>query len=238
MIHGFTGTPWIFNDLKTTLNRRGILVSTPLLPGHGTQPSDLNRVRWQEWVACGRNAYENLKRTCDSVFILGLSMGGAISLYLAGDTNCAGVITLSAPVRFKKPWVYALPLIRLFLKTWRKRGVVPGSKDLEEQGYACYPLSALNQFVRMLRQVRRKLKKIRCPALILHAKMDKKIPSANAEKIFRGIHSMQRRFRLLEHPCHVITKGEDREIVEREVVQFILEQLENKKPKTLIKSKK
>jgi esterase/lipase len=33
------------------LHSKGYTVRVPLLPGHGTEPEQLNQVKWQEWPA-------------------------------------------------------------------------------------------------------------------------------------------------------------------------------------------
>ena len=52
LIHGFASSPPEMRPLGDFLHQRGITVSAPLLPGHGTVPEDLNRTLWQDWAAC------------------------------------------------------------------------------------------------------------------------------------------------------------------------------------------
>ena len=51
LFHGFPGSTTDVRLLGTFLHARGPTISAPLLPGHGTRPADLNRVRWQDWTA-------------------------------------------------------------------------------------------------------------------------------------------------------------------------------------------
>ena len=51
LVHGFTGSPASMRPWGEFLNSKGYTVRVPLLPGHGTQPEDLNKVKWQEWPA-------------------------------------------------------------------------------------------------------------------------------------------------------------------------------------------
>ena len=60
LVHGFTATPAEVRLLAKILHERGFTVAGPLLPGHGTKPEDLNRVRWQDWVEEGEKAYRQL----------------------------------------------------------------------------------------------------------------------------------------------------------------------------------
>ena len=52
LIHGFTGAPTEMRLLADDLHWRGMTVSAPLLPGHGTSVEEMNRSRWQEWTDC------------------------------------------------------------------------------------------------------------------------------------------------------------------------------------------
>ncbi len=51
LVHGFTGSPASMRPWGEFLHSKGYTVRVPLLPGHGTQPEDLNKVKWQEWPA-------------------------------------------------------------------------------------------------------------------------------------------------------------------------------------------
>lgn len=220
MFHGLTGTSWVFHELKELLEKKGFIVVAPLLPGHGTTPEDLNRVAWEEWTDFARKAYEELRSRCDSIFIFGLSMGGAIALYLASEVPCQGVVSLSAPVRFRKFWVWTLPIMRLFVRYWRKNGD-SDSQLPEEVGYDCYPLSSLSQMLRLLRRMRSQLKNVQCPVLIMHSKGDVRVSARNADLLYDGIRSTAKQKMLLDHPGHVITKGENYEQVADAVLKFI-----------------
>jgi carboxylesterase len=224
MIHGLTGTPWVFQELKELLESKGITIFAPFLPGHGTTPEDLNRVTWKDWTGSTKKAYNELQSRCDAVFILGLSMGGAVALYLASEVPCRGIISLSAPIRFHGLWVWTLPIMRIFIRYWRKGSRSLNSESPEEEiGYDCYPLSALSQMIQMLREVRARLKEVRCPALIMHSKGDIRVSVQNANAINVGIGSTAKQMILLDYPCHVVTKGEDYRQVAEAVFRFIRE---------------
>ena len=83
LVHGFTGAPPSMRPWGEFLLSKGYTVRVPLLPGHGTRPEDLNKVKWQEWPAKVQSELEELFKACDQVFICGLSMGGGTTLYVA-----------------------------------------------------------------------------------------------------------------------------------------------------------
>ena len=69
------------------LNEKGFTVRVPLIPGHGTKWQDLNKVKWQQWPEKAANELALLERECESVFVFGLSMGGANTLHVGAKYN-------------------------------------------------------------------------------------------------------------------------------------------------------
>lgn len=71
LVHGFTATTTEVKPLAERLYQQGYTISAPLLPGHDTHPDDLNRVHWQEWYKTVSQAYLELRKTCDQVWLGG-----------------------------------------------------------------------------------------------------------------------------------------------------------------------
>ena len=51
LCHGFTGSPQSLRPWAEYLAERGLTVSLPLLPGHGTRWQDMQITGWQDWYA-------------------------------------------------------------------------------------------------------------------------------------------------------------------------------------------
>jgi carboxylesterase len=47
------------------LHQRGLTVSAPLLPGHGTSVQDMNRCKWRDWVGHAGEKLADLRARCD-----------------------------------------------------------------------------------------------------------------------------------------------------------------------------
>ena len=56
MIHGLSDSPYVLRALGERLHQRGCWVVGLRLPGHGTAPSALKTVRWEDWAAAVRLA--------------------------------------------------------------------------------------------------------------------------------------------------------------------------------------
>jgi carboxylesterase len=139
-IHGFTGSPAEMRPLGDFLAERGYTVVGPLLPQHGGMAHELKGAKWQEWTGAAQTAYEQLASRCDSVFIVGLSMGGLIAMHLAakasdaqqphaasyvhrrngkaplnGSDKLKGIIVMAAPAAINDPRARAVRYARYFV---------------------------------------------------------------------------------------------------------------------------
>ena len=57
LLHGFTSHPVLtLGPLSERLKEAGWEVRQPALPGHGTRPEDLLKVRFQDWLLAAEEA--------------------------------------------------------------------------------------------------------------------------------------------------------------------------------------
>src|SRR5204862_768650 len=100
LVHGFTSAPWEMRGLGRYLADRGITAAAPLLAGHGTSPQDLHETTWHDWYTSVSNALEELRAMCSTVYVAGLSLGGALAIYTAAQRRkvVAGVVAMSSPI--------------------------------------------------------------------------------------------------------------------------------------------
>lgn len=124
LVHGFSGTPGELRPLSERLAAEGYSVEAPLLAGHGGGQDELGAVTWRDWVTSARAALDALHARCHTVVLVGFSMGGAITLYMAagggrqarapGEANrdIAGIVTMSALTHINSPLTMLLPIAR------------------------------------------------------------------------------------------------------------------------------
>jgi len=82
LLHGMSDSPYSLRTLGETLNQRGYWVIGLRLPGHGTAPSGLKTVRWQDMSAAVHLAMEHLSARMEGkpIHIIGYSNGAALAL--------------------------------------------------------------------------------------------------------------------------------------------------------------
>src|SRR5579864_3562888 len=105
VIHGYTSSPHSVHYLARSLALAEYTVASPRLAGHGTTPADMATRTASDWIADVHAELDWLKERCDALFVTGLSMGGTLTLYLAGQYPelFKGIIPINAPIFFNLP---------------------------------------------------------------------------------------------------------------------------------------
>jgi len=96
VVHGFTGNPSSMRELAQSFADAGFNVELPRLAGHGTEVTDLLDKTWADWSSDAEAALQRLTARCSKVIVAGLSMGGALTLWLASrHSNLAGIVCIN-----------------------------------------------------------------------------------------------------------------------------------------------
>ena len=64
LLHGWTSAPQEMDDLGKHLSGHGYTALGLRLPGHATNPGDLNRMRWWDWIAAVDDGARGLGADC------------------------------------------------------------------------------------------------------------------------------------------------------------------------------
>jgi alpha-beta hydrolase superfamily lysophospholipase len=82
LLHGMSDSPYSLRNLGQALHARGAWVVGLRLPGHGTAPSGLVRVRWQDMAAAAQLALGHLHEEVGDapLYVIGYSNGAALAV--------------------------------------------------------------------------------------------------------------------------------------------------------------
>lgn len=103
LVHGFPSTPSVYHYSAERFHEEGLDVYAPLMPGFGTDPDQFAHTTFTQWFSYLCNYYENLRVQYETLYVLGISMGGMMTLKL-GETYCQAslapdkLVTIAAPV--------------------------------------------------------------------------------------------------------------------------------------------
>lgn len=231
LTHGFTATPKDMRWMAEYLNQQGYWALGPRLTGHATQPEDMIRSRYTDWMASLEDAYNLLSGLVEQVWLVGHSMGGALSLLGASYLPVAGVIAIAAP--------YSLPDDRRLRHIeWLSTTIpyMPKSNDAPDAGwfdkeafnqhisYPQNPMRSIGELNKMLAEVRAALPKISVPALLVYSRNDHYLPMGSEDSLaymLAHIGSARKESMMIEGSGHVIPCDAQREIVFKATAEFI-----------------
>lgn len=218
LIHGFTGTPSEMRFLGEFLRDNGYTVKGILLKGHGTTPTDIKKCSHRDWIRGAVEGYKSLKRECDEVFAVGLSMGGLLALYLARNYDIRGVVALSTPIRIRGR-ATAFTYIEKNLKTYILNK--PQKNGINTIGYGKSPIIGVSNLFKLIRYVKVNLRFIEKPILIMQSYKDRTVNPVSANIIYNNIGSKDKSIIYLRKSGHIITCDNEKEQVFQEVYNFI-----------------
>ncbi len=224
LIHGFTGTPKEMRLLGDHLAGAGHTVLGIRLTGHATDIDDMRRARYHDWLADAEAGYQMLRRGCEEVFVMGLSMGGALSLMLAAHYPVAGVVAMSTPLKLPSDprLAFAKPL-SLVMKDAAK-----GPPDWDDMAlrrdhisYPAYPVRAAAELRDLVRELRATLPQVAAPILLVQAKRDTSVPASSVEDLFARVASKDKEILWLEKSGHIVIRDSEREVVFAAISDFV-----------------
>lgn len=221
LLHGFAGSPAEIRPVIEHLAARGITVSAPVLPGHGTSPEDLRGTRSRHWVRAAEAELAALQERFGRVHVVGFSMGGLIALYLAAHHQVASVTTLAAPVRLNDWRQILVPLAKYLMPYYESKIRNPEIAAQLENNYERMPLSALHSLMRLARRVRRDLPRVTAPVQALQGDRDKWIAPESAAYLMENIASLEKRMELLPGRNHFVALERGRDEVCQRVLLWI-----------------
>jgi carboxylesterase len=213
LCHGFTGSPQSLRPWARHLAARGLTISLPLLPGHGTRWQDMQVTGWQDWYAEVDREFRGLARGCRRVFVFGLSMGGALALRLAARHGPAvsGVAVVNPSVKPDSVQLRAVPVLRHLVPSVKGIASDIARDGAVELGYDRTPLHAVHSLTRLWRVVQAELDQVTQPLLVMHSRVDRVVHPSNSALVLSRVGSADVTELVLERSYHVATLDLDAE---------------------------
>jgi len=230
LTHGFTGTPKEMRWMGDYLNGQGYTCLGVRLSGHATRPKDMISSRWTDWTASVEDGYNLLRGVTDHIFLVGLSMGGVLSLLMSTRLapRVRGVVAMSTP--FELPVKQPAWQIRLFsyFKTYMpKTREAPGADWFDKEAFKehiSYPLNPIRSGAELqilLGKMRLALPKITVPVLLMHSKDDPYVAPGNMPRIYERLATPGKEMLWVTGSGHVVTRDAARAQVFAAAAAFI-----------------
>lgn len=228
LVHGFTGSPKEMRWMGEYLNQRGYPSLGIRLTGHATRPEDMIRSRYTDWIASVEDGYHLLRGVTDSVYLIGLSMGGVLALLMATRLEVAGVVAMDTLYRI--PYGYPAWLIKLlskFIPFQTKSREKPGESWFDKEAYVkhvSYPRNPVRsgaELKSLAAEMRAALPAVSVPVLLIHSKDDTYVPPENMEHIYAALGTSDKTRLYITGSGHVVTRDAAREQVFAAAAAFI-----------------
>lgn len=250
LIHGLCGTPAEMRFVAMGLGRAGYTVHCPQLAGHGGSRHDIVKTSWADWYASVEEALFEMRRTCDTVIVGGLCLGAILALRLAAHhpDKVQGVALLSptlwvngwaikwymrllalVPFRWLAKLIQFKDTASLGIKCPRVRDFVRqalAASDGSEMGTAGTPATMVLEHRLLVKAVKKSLKRVAQPTLIIHSREDDHADLNNATYLQRQMTGLVDLV-VLEDSYHMITLDKERHVVVERTKAFIARTLES-----------
>ena len=231
LIHGFTGTPKEMRWMGEFLNGQGYTCLGIRLAGHATHPEDMIRSRWTDWVASVEDGYQILRGMNENIFLIGLSMGGILSLLMSTRLapSVKGVVAMSTPSRLPTDYpIWFIELISHAMRYRPKSKEPPGSGWFDKTAYkdhvayAMNPVRSTAELKKLILEMRVALAKVSVPVLLMHSRDERYILPDNIEDIFAGLINASDKTKLyITGSGHNLPRDARREQVFQSALEFI-----------------
>jgi len=246
LIHGLTGSPYEMKYLARKLNKAGFTVKGPCLEGHCTTLKDLSKTQWKDWYRSIRETFIEMKKSFDSVSVVGLCMGALLSLHLAYEFGSeVSAISLISTTLFYDGWslpwfkfmlpVSYYPPFRYMYSYTEKEPYGIKNKPLRERivnlmkddsiAYTKTPAASMHELFKLIRGVKKELPHVSTPALILHSREDDLTSVKNPDYVEENIGSNIVQKIILDDSYHMMTIDYQKDRVAEETIKFFKEQI-------------
>jgi carboxylesterase len=203
--------------------KAGYSVELPRLPGHGTSVEDMMTTTWADWSGAAEAAYDDLAERCEQVAVVGLSMGGGLTAYVAENRpSVVGCVFINPLV--KPPPAELLDGLNQLLdggvESFESIGSDIKKEDTVESSYDATPLRPAKSLFDGIALVHEHLVRITAPSLLISSREDHVVTSDNGDDLTALASGPVERV-WLENSYHVATMDNDQELVESLTMDFL-----------------
>jgi carboxylesterase len=229
LIHGFTGTPKEMRWMGEYLAEQGYSVLAVRLSGHATHPEDMIHSHASDWIATVEDGYHLLRGLAEHVYLVGLSMGGVLSLLMSTQLDVSGVVGISTPYQLPSDWrLNFIEFLSLFQTYAPKSKLPPGSDWFDQDArmgnvsYPQNPVRSVGELNKLIAQMRVALPQVKVPVLLIHSMDDRYVLPENLERIYQDLIGVQDKTKFyITESGHVVTRDSGRRKAFKAVSEFI-----------------
>lgn len=229
LCHGFTGSPHSMRPWAEYLAEAGLTVELPRLPGHGTTWQDMAATGTDDWYAAVEAALLDLAERCDEVFVMGLSMGGALTLRLFQEHPdlVSGVVLVNPSLAMEdRRLAFIEPFRSVAARLLPSTPGISSDVSLErvsEGGYDRIPTASAATLPKLWRTVQEGMSGLRGPILAYRSTQDHVVGPNSLRILARRAVDARLTIHLLHDSYHVATLDHDAATIFEGSLAFVRE---------------
>jgi carboxylesterase len=223
ILHGWSASAESMRFLAAGIAAEGHAVLVPTLPGHGSSSESMLAVGPVDWNLAARNAARSLRERYSQIVVIGVSMGGALAIQLAGSSPelVDGIATVNAPVLLSNS-SFAREIVGApatdFLAGWDAPSYF--GPEVEEFSYENRFKKSGADLYSMCALARDMLPLVKAPMLVVQSLIDPIVPKESGEEIFARTGAARKQAVWLEQSYHVSQLDIDRDRVVAAALEF------------------
>jgi carboxylesterase len=202
----------------------GFHVELPQLAGHGTAMEDMIPTRWADWSADVEKAYQVLSKRSKKIVVMGLSMGGTLTLWMAAQhPEVLGIVCVNPATQPHPQEVIDMlqGMIDGGIETTDGVSGDIADPSAHEIAYSGTPLAAVKSFwCEGLVPLAPRYPSIKMPMLLYTSLQDHVVQPSDSDAVVAMYGGPVERV-MLERSYHVATQDYDKDIIFTGAVAFV-----------------
>lgn len=223
IVHGFGDAPDSVRALAEHLHAAGWTVHAPLLPGHGRTLDAFAATTADDWRATMRAALAELRARVPFVALVGVSMGGALSVALVAEAArdarpdalvlLAPYLAVPGDVRLAAAAHRAVALVAPWIESRNPRSIRDPAARAASRGYGVVAPRILRHLVATVDRARAALPRVTVPTFVILSRLDNRVAPSTATAAIARLGATDKEIVWLDRSGHVITVDHERERV-------------------------
>ena len=190
------------------------------LPGHDKYVA--KGIKEEDWIKSAEKHVEDLiENGYDSIYLIGHSMGGVISCYLANKYKEIKKVVLAAPafecIVSENGKIDVLKSLKESKKIVKR---LDSFKELINR-FMKFPIPIVKEFQKLITDYQKIPTNVDVPILIIHGKQDDMVPYQSSIKVFNEIPHKNKKLVISDSLMHNVFKNENKSEIIKIVINFL-----------------
>ena len=182
------------------------------LTGHGYDEENIATATWNNWVDDVKTKYLSLRERCDKVYMIGFSLGGCVSAYVASlkSIRPEGLIIINGVFGVKNVFNKILPGVMVYNKICNKLNLqkimlesITNDSEDPDLNQPLVNLSATNELRKMSKIAGTILQDVKCPTFLIQEYNDPTVFYGSGKRAFKKLGATFKRFHKTKLNTHL-----------------------------------